>query len=801
MVERREKGSPYDSDSLDAAIGGSGIIVYRVDTTVVGLSNYFGKNGIYIFRPQQGQNGFVSGNEKQTLNNAFLSKESGRTSIGNTDLNKGLEDGALTFSDGTNSGIVISNISNASGDKMTFDVTIPDASQYDMWEDTGFGKNENYESTALTEADGKKIAAGYNSGGTLQLYSYQNEKWESYGTPYSEKAGIWELKMFSLNNEIGVVYTDGNGTLHVIIFDGNSWKHVTTSSNLTGVNGFDVRESTNGEKAHLVYVQNNADLYYTEISSASISNGRKITNKSIVNPYVLVTDQGTFVAGREWGNQDRIGIFLLDEAQQSFNEISSPGNASAYDMVAYNNELYFAAGTTSELLVRKYDGNTWQDYASLNIDSYEPKMVVAQGNLYILTRPATSGAKDGLRAYAVADGKIHPEGEKIDTDGRNYSMTASKDTLFVGYSKDSKAYIKRKTTVNSLLSITITPPDKTSYLVGEAVSHDGMKVEANYVNGTRELKQGEYTVTGFDTTTVGDKIATVSFGGLSNTFAYSVFDNVTPKPTEIPEVTVTGLDTPVGGEKPDTEVTVSETGIEKAEVSWTPADTTFEYGKTYQAKILVKAETGYVFSSGVKASVAGAEKVESKVTADGDLEVTVSYPAIAVPDITVNPMSVELKVGEKYEIKVTDETGSRLTWTSQDEDIATVDENGVVEGQKAGETVITVENTFGKTAEVTVKVASDQSNDKDEEDIPPHNPGSGEQQNPSQKPDDGNQQNSSQKPQNGAEQNRLKEQDSQSDKQNNKLVPTGDNSNMEALLGLALLSLVAIGGVIIVKRK
>ncbi|HIV88013.1 MAG TPA: hypothetical protein H9896_07920, partial [Candidatus Pygmaiobacter gallistercoris] len=40
VVERREKGNTGDPDSLDAAIGGSGLIVYRVDTTVEGLSNY-----------------------------------------------------------------------------------------------------------------------------------------------------------------------------------------------------------------------------------------------------------------------------------------------------------------------------------------------------------------------------------------------------------------------------------------------------------------------------------------------------------------------------------------------------------------------------------------------------------------------------------------------------------------------------------------------------------------------------------------------------------------------------------------
>ena len=86
------------------------------------LSNYFGSTGVYVFRPQPGQNGYVEGSERATVGNAFLSAESGRTSIGSADPNAGLAQGALTFSDGTNSGIVISDVSSAQNGSMTFSV-------------------------------------------------------------------------------------------------------------------------------------------------------------------------------------------------------------------------------------------------------------------------------------------------------------------------------------------------------------------------------------------------------------------------------------------------------------------------------------------------------------------------------------------------------------------------------------------------------------------------------------------------------------------------------------------------------
>lgn len=42
-------------DHLDRVIGHSGVIIYRVDTTVTGLSNNKGKTGIYVFREESGK--------------------------------------------------------------------------------------------------------------------------------------------------------------------------------------------------------------------------------------------------------------------------------------------------------------------------------------------------------------------------------------------------------------------------------------------------------------------------------------------------------------------------------------------------------------------------------------------------------------------------------------------------------------------------------------------------------------------------------------------------------------------------
>ena len=107
MVEFRKQSGNWDS-----SLPGSGLIVYRINNNVdpwVGNRNG-SPDHVYIFRPNEvslnNGGGYISG--------AFLSKESGRTSIDN-----------LFFSNGTSSGIKISEVDSAGGDSISFKISFP----------------------------------------------------------------------------------------------------------------------------------------------------------------------------------------------------------------------------------------------------------------------------------------------------------------------------------------------------------------------------------------------------------------------------------------------------------------------------------------------------------------------------------------------------------------------------------------------------------------------------------------------------------------------------------------------------
>ncbi|GAA0761956.1 Ig-like domain-containing protein [Clostridium sartagoforme] len=164
-------------------------------------------------------------------------------------------------------------------------------------------------------------------------------------------------------------------------------------------------------------------------------------------------------------------------------------------------------------------------------------------------------------------------------------------------------------------------------------------------------------------------------------------------------------------DKTTSELKINESLELKASIS--PADATNKdvTWETSDEKVAKVDENGKVTAVGEgKATV-------TVTTKDGSFkavcEVTVAaeeVPVIRATGISLDKISVELKINENLELKASiepaDATNKEVTWTSSDEKVAKVDENGKViavgEG-KATITVTTKDGDFKATCEVTVK--------------------------------------------------------------------------------------------------
>lgn len=107
---------------FDAALPGSGLLIYRINPSVSGGNANGPRDYLYMFRPGETSEIACTGNTSY----AYFSQQSGRTSIGKAigTENAGFDNGTLFLASGKNSGIIIDQISASGGDTMSFRVTI-----------------------------------------------------------------------------------------------------------------------------------------------------------------------------------------------------------------------------------------------------------------------------------------------------------------------------------------------------------------------------------------------------------------------------------------------------------------------------------------------------------------------------------------------------------------------------------------------------------------------------------------------------------------------------------------------------
>ncbi len=108
-------------------------------------------------------------------------------------------------------------------------------------------------------------------------------------------------------------------------------------------------------------------------------------------------------------------------------------------------------------------------------------------------------------------------------------------------------------------------------------------------------------------------------------------------------------------------------------------------------------------------------------------EIIITKEKIEVESLSITGSST-ITVGSSIKLEVTlnpsNATNDKLTWTSSDPSIATVDENGRVKGIKEGTVTITVKTENGKTATktITIKNAQKPNGGNNQPTTPPSNP-------------------------------------------------------------------------------
>ena len=226
--------SALDTTMTDSpsTIGGSGLLVYRVNPPMKtnGNGNKGDKDYVYLFRPgETTANDGVRGDGAGDVRNAQLSA-SGRKSLGTADMDKGLADGAITYSSGQNSGIVVT-VKSQAADSITFEVAYPDYDASGIWQMVTSADGSSPLPTsgvigARIASDGSKAyvltSVGAVNISTTRVFAYDGTSWASLGVA-AQSPDAYGLCV--LNGAPHVLLSD-HRNLIVKAYSGGVWREV-----------------------------------------------------------------------------------------------------------------------------------------------------------------------------------------------------------------------------------------------------------------------------------------------------------------------------------------------------------------------------------------------------------------------------------------------------------------------------------------------------------------------------------------------------------------------------------------------
>ena len=224
-VEYRKPGKQY-SDELDTKIYGEGMVVYRINTAVQG--NYRGDtDGIYVFRP--GETALNAG--QGDLTRSCYGGTNAPDSIGTTDLTKTFQDGALVYSDGTNSGIALDDIQIQPDGTLTFSASFADVSDRQLWQSVcDVPTSQELQSYDMcTGSDGSVYLASASDSGTV-LYRLDGDTLTPVSTAIS--GSVYNPKLAFAGNTPYLLYQDDQYFLRLCRWNGTAWETCYTGTEL-----------------------------------------------------------------------------------------------------------------------------------------------------------------------------------------------------------------------------------------------------------------------------------------------------------------------------------------------------------------------------------------------------------------------------------------------------------------------------------------------------------------------------------------------------------------------------------------
>lgn len=422
-VEFRQKGTPY-SEEMDVKIYGTGMVVYRVNTEIHGNHGASGDQ-IYVFRPEE--TGLDAGE-----GNPYLSAYGGEgapDSIGSLDPTATITDGALVYSDGTNSGIRLSDI-RIDGDQLHFTARFGDTTDLDLWRSMPEADWMTGASALDLQASDSGVLYMLTDGTNgVTLSRLQDNAWEQVSR-LPEQA--YDPKLCMRGEIPYVLYQDSKNFSYVIqSYQDGAWQQLTRGSELSQYQDFTIW----GDRLYLAYTTGSFP-YELHVTAYDLYTGEKTDYADgagdVCNLSIGADDTSVAVAYRGAVNSTTPAVDVWDA--QGHRTISlSDQSAGMTDLIRGQEGYYIFATEQAAGLYALRNGETERALLgdAVSGSCYYTELTRTADGLYLTV--STQNPSD-LAVYQYRDGGFVKLGNSIAGETVGAAATAAAgDMLYVAY--------------------------------------------------------------------------------------------------------------------------------------------------------------------------------------------------------------------------------------------------------------------------------------------------------------------------------------------------------------------------------
>lgn len=420
-VEFRQKGKAY-SDDMDEKIYGSGLVVYRVNTEING--NYR-ENGdqIYVFRPEE--TGLDAG--FGDLHKSNYGGENAPDSIGSLDLTDNFADNALVYSNGTNSGIKLSDI-KINGDKLTFKADFADLADFDTWKSIPAPDDSiSADSLDIQTANGIPYLLTNTKNGTA-VFSYENDEWKAYTTELPEKA--YNAKLIMNGKTPYVLYNDSQFYFTLRYYEDGNWKFLLKGSAVNQYQDFCIYDN----KVYVAYTTGSFP-YQLHLCSYDLLTGdaENYVNGSddVCNISVTANKNGIAVSYR--GTKDTSPFVDIWKGKNEKETIKlSDENSGITKIVSDENKFYVTSTEKSAgLYTIENEKSEKTDFSGINGNIFFAEPFICENDLYVTLN---TQSPDDLSVYKITNSKLEKIRNSVLSETVNNSVScAEKNAIYTAY--------------------------------------------------------------------------------------------------------------------------------------------------------------------------------------------------------------------------------------------------------------------------------------------------------------------------------------------------------------------------------